>query len=345
MRQQFIWAAVAILAAVTIAAPGWAGERPLKGGPIKPEVLYHNYCSVCHGDRGDGRSRARASLNPPPRDFSAASDLTRDTMITIVAHGKSNTAMVGWKTQLNDEEIAAVVDYIRKTFMVLATDPRLQRGKAVYAQNCAVCHGQRGQGSTHPVGGPTLPRDLSSPQSRAELTRERMIDSVTRGRPGTAMASFGGRLPAQDIDAVVDYVRAALMVPEADISGVRAHGGRKGDSPAEQAPRADMSLPMPDGLQGDAAKGRRFYDANCATCHGIKGDGKGPRAYFINPKPRNFGDAAAQAGFNRPVLYAATSMGRLGTEMPAWNKVLSPQEIADVSEYVFQRFIKVGGRR
>ena len=69
-----------------------AGERPLKGGQIKPDVLYHNYCSVCHGDRGDGRSRARASLNPPPRDFSAATDLSRATMITIVTHGKGGTA-------------------------------------------------------------------------------------------------------------------------------------------------------------------------------------------------------------------------------------------------------------
>jgi mono/diheme cytochrome c family protein len=32
-------------------------------------VLYHNYCSVCHGDKGDGRSRATGSLSTVPRDF------------------------------------------------------------------------------------------------------------------------------------------------------------------------------------------------------------------------------------------------------------------------------------
>ena len=40
------------------------------------------------------------------------------------------------------------------------------------------------------------------------------------------------------------------------------------------------------------------------------------------------------------VFFNATSAGRLGTEMPAWRQVLNPQEIADVSEFVFQRFIQ-----
>jgi mono/diheme cytochrome c family protein len=337
-----------LLAAVFLLGAGLAQavERPAKTTEIKAGVLYHNYCSVCHGDRGDGRSRARGSLNPPPRDFTAAGELTRDTMIVITKHGKAGTAMVGWGTQLTDKEIEAVVDYVRESFMVVALDPRLQRGKIVFAQNCVVCHGERGQGSNHPVGGPLPPRDLASPQARAELSRERMLASVTHGRPGTGMAAFSGRLPAQDIEAVVDYVRAALMVPSAEsISGVRAHGGRSGDTgkpaarPAPQA-MADMSLPMPNGLVGDAVKGGRFYNANCATCHGVKGDGKGPRAYFINPKPRNFREASARAVLARPVIYMATAMGRLGSEMPAWNKVLNEQEIADVSEYVFRQFIR-----
>lgn len=340
-----------VICAVGLAgAPALAGERPAKGGEIKPAVIYHNYCSVCHGDRGDGRSRARGSFNPPPRDFTAAGDLNREAMIVIVTHGKPGTAMVGWKTQLNEKEIAAVVDYVRDVFMVVALDPRLQRGKTLYAHNCAVCHGERGQGSTHPVGGPVLPRDLSSPQSRAELSRERMLASVTHGRPGTAMASFADRLPPADIESVVDYVRAALMVPAPDsISGVRGFGGRSRDSvvPAPSAAataKAYMSLPLPQGQRGDPQKGARFYNANCATCHGVKGDGKGPRAYFINPKPRNFLEPGSRAALNRPVIYGATAMGKLATEMPAWNKVLTDQEIADVAEYVFVAFIRPGGK-
>lgn len=321
-----------------------AGKHDAKGPESRPDALYHNYCSVCHGDRGDGRSRARNSLNPPPRDFTTAGELTREAMITIITHGKPGTAMVGWKTQLNTAEIEGLTDYIRKTFMIVALDPKLQRGKSLYAQNCITCHGPQGQGSNLPIGGSKPVRDLASPQARAELSRERMISSVTTGRPGTAMAGFGGRMPATDIDAVVDYVRAAIMVPQTDISGTNAHAGRAGSPVAKpsSASGTDMKQPMPNALKGNVATGERFYMANCATCHGAKGDGKGPRAYFINPKPRNFLDPAFTTSFNRPAIYAATAMGRQGSEMPAWSKVLNEQEIANVAEFVFQRFVLTG---
>lgn len=320
-------------------ASGWAGERPLKGGPIKPEALYHNYCSVCHGDRGDGNSRAKGSLVPPPRDFTHASELTRDTMLTIVKYGKSGTAMTAWKTQLTDQEIEAVVDYVRKTFMQVALDPRLQRGKAVYAQSCMVCHGERGQGANIIVG-LIPPKDFTTPQARTELTRERMINSVSNGRANTAMAAFKDRLVPADIEAVVDYVRTGLMLPATAnaISGTNAHAGRGFSTGSDDA----MSQPFPGGLAGNAAKGEKTFMANCATCHGVKGDGKGPRAYFINPKPRNFVDPGFSKSFNRPAIYTAVSQGRLGAEMPAWSKVLNDQEIADVSEYVFRQFIQAG---
>jgi mono/diheme cytochrome c family protein len=101
-----------------------------------------------------------------------------------------------------------------------------------------------------------------------------------------------------------------------------------------------MTVGLPNGLKGDARRGGAFYLANCATCHGARGDGAGPRAYFINPKPRNFLDNASRATLNRVALYAAVSEGRLASEMPAWKQVATPQQIADVAEYVFQTFIR-----
>ncbi|OGS92247.1 MAG: hypothetical protein A2Z95_01165 [Gallionellales bacterium GWA2_60_18] len=312
-----------------------AGERPVKGSVIKPAVIYHNYCSVCHGDRGDGNSRAKGSLEPPPRDFTKAGELTREAMVVFVAEGKPGTAMMAWKTQLSAKEIEAVVDYIRDNFMQVALDPRLIRGRSLYAHNCAVCHGERGQGAPAAIG-ITPPRDLSSPQARAELTRKRMLASVTGGHASAGKAGFADRLLPPDIDAVVDYVRAALMVPDTEgISGTRAHGDKAAVRPPQQEPFAN-------GLIGNAKRGEKLYMSTCITCHGAKGDGKGPRAYFINPKPRNFLDPAIQATFNRPVIYAAVANGRLGSEMPAWSKVLSEQEMADVSEFVFRRFIRSG---
>ena len=316
------WLACLVVMAGVSAA--WSGERPLKGSTSSPDALYHNYCSVCHGDRGDGNSRARNSLVPPPRDFTRAPDLTRDTMLAVVTHGKSGTAMVAWTTQLDEKQIEAVVDYIRSTFMQIALDPLLQRGRSLYARNCMVCHGERGQGANAASIGPAPPRDFTTLQARVELTRERMIRSVTQGRADTAMAAFAGRLPAQDIEAVVDYVRASHMLPA---TGAFASSA------------SSLTLPFQNGLSGNADKGVKIFTANCTACHGVKGDGNGPRAYFINPRPRNFIDPAFGSSFNRPAIFNAVSEGRQGTEMPAWSKVLDNQAIADVSEFVFQRFV------
>jgi len=339
-------------AALALAGSAWAGDRKLSVD-APPAALYHNYCSVCHGDQGDGQSRARGSLNPPPRDFTTAqalTELTRPRMIAAVKGGVPGTAMVAFGSQLSDKQIQAVVDYVRDTFMRASSLADSSRGRQIYAKACSVCHGDRGSGSLWASANlQPPPRDFTAPAARADMTRERMVASVTAGRPGTAMTGFASQLKSEEIGAVVDYIRGAFMRVggDAGISGTQAHGAASPPSarplgPAASRPlpaRADMTLPLPAHLVGNAAAGRTFYNANCATCHGVKGDGQGPRAYFISPKPRVLVSDESRLMFNRPAIYVGVSAGKLGTEMPAWDKVLTPQEIADVSEYVFQSFI------
>ena len=361
---RFWLAAFLFMGAGWFSAPAGAGERGPQAQQT-PAALYHNYCSVCHGDKGDGQSRAQGSLKPPPRDFTtpqAMQDLTRDRMIAAVKGGVPGTAMVGWKSQLTDAQIVSVVDYVRDTFMRPSVAADASRGRQIYARVCSVCHGDRGAGSMWASANlRPAPRDFSSPQARAELTRERMLAAVAVGRPGTAMSGYATKMSAEEMGAVVDYIRGAFMRGDdtAGISGTHARGvpttavpsapaahsapARQAAEPQPAAPvKADMKLPLPMGLRGEAAAGRKFYDANCATCHGVKGDGQGPRAYFINPKPRIFTSAESKALLNRPAIYAGVSAGRRGTEMPAWDKVMSKQEMADVSEYVFRSFIQPG---
>ncbi len=186
------------------------------------------------------------------------------------------------------------------------------------------------------------PRDFTTAVALAELTRERMVSSVTYGRPNTAMMSFAKRLSAQEIEAVVDYVRTTFVgkaVREAQAPAA-GHGHSMAQANAAvPLPDADMSLPFPNGLQGRLEPGRDFFLHNCFTCHGKNGDGKGPRADFIRPPPRNFHTAESRRLLNRPALFKAIGIGKPGTVMPAWRTVLSDQEIADVAEFVFQTFI------
>lgn len=353
---------------------------------MPPANIFHNYCSICHGEKGDGKSKAAAALSPPPRNFTAftVKDLPRERMIYSVTHGRPGTAMMPWTTQLSAAEIESVVDYIRATFMPIEGNPAASKGRVLYMQVCAVCHGERGKREIWGNMGPPPP-DFTSVQVASELTRERMIASVTNGRPRSAMKEFGSQLSKEDIESVVDFIRAAFLPASSarGISGIRSNAGRNApgekSSPKAQPSKsesknildavseiflpsahaaempgatqkktaakaaspanADMSLPMPQGLKGDPGQGFEFFMKNCATCHGTLGDGNGPRAYFITPPPRNFLLESSRQKLNRPVLFEAISNGRLGTNMPAWNKVLSNQEIANVAEFVFQHFL------
>ena len=306
----------------------------------QPAVLYHNYCSVCHGDKGDGRSRAAVALVPPPKDFTtptARQELSRDRIVAAIKYGRPGTAMVAWGSQLSDRDIDQLADYVITHFVRRDTlgDPR---GRQIYQRNCAVCHGDRGQGAVWAAANMTRPpRNFAAGPAP---DRELMIAVVRDGRPGTAMSAFGTKLSNDDIATVVDFIRTAFV--PASISGTSAHGGRESDTVSAPA-GVDMKAQFPTGLKGDARRGSTLYLANCATCHGTRGDGAGPRAYFINPKPRSFVEVSARARYNRVALYAGVAEGRLGAEMPAWNKVLTDQQIADVAEYVFQSFISTAG--
>ncbi|MEY4752674.1 MAG: hypothetical protein RJA44_349, partial [Pseudomonadota bacterium] len=187
---------------------------------------------------------------------------------------------------------------------------------------CSVCHGDSGRGSMWASANLTPPpRDFGSAQARTELTRERMLASISVGRPGTAMPAFGQRFKPADLHSLVDHIRSRYMA-----------------LPPEPA-QVDLQLPLPDGLQGDWRQGENLYRANCVACHGEQGDGQGPRAYFIRKPPRNFISTESRRLYNRPALHAAISAGKTGTEMPAWRQVLSPAEIGHISEYVLRRFI------
>ena len=333
------------------ASPGY---RSQKTGDSTGDAIYKRHCSVCHGDRGNGNSRADRNLVPPPRDFNGAAKLTRETMIDVVTNGKPGTAMMGWKTRFSEKEIASVVDYIRSRFMLVALDPRIALGRGVYGHFCQVCHGDRGQGAMSAKPADT-PRDLTSPKNQTGLTRERMITSVSKGKHGSVKAGFAETQSAEHIEAVVDFIRQ-VMIPglpgsssekqTLPTSGKPAPANPQPVAPAHTSPQpaapahTDINQPLPKKLKGNAQLGEKFFMTNCATCHGKQGDGQGPRAYFINPKPRNFLDDYSRTTLSRPTIFFSVTNGRQGTEMPGWGKVLSEQEIANVTEFVFQTFIQ-----
>jgi len=78
-------------------------------------------------------------------------------------------------------------------------------------------------------------------------------------------------------------------------------------------------------------KGKEIYEKKCALCHGDKGDGKGPAAAGLNPKPTNFQDSHGQKMADGEHFWKITT-GR--GPMPSYKKDLSVEERWYVINYI-----------
>lgn len=76
-----------------------------------------------------------------------------------------------------------------------------------------------------------------------------------------------------------------------------------------------------------AELGEPLYQANCASCHGVDGEG-------VVPGARNFNDLDYMRGETPAFFYAATTEGR--GEMPAFRGRLTSDEIWDVVFYLWR---------
>ena len=103
-----------------------------------------------------------------------------------------------------------------------------------------------------------------------------------------------------------------------------------------EVPAAYANAHIPDRIWIDAAviaKGKEIYTAKCAVCHGEKGDGKGPAAMGLTPKPGDFTDQKMVAEMPGNFWVWRVSEGGLvepfkskKSAMPAWKNELSMED-------------------
>ena len=77
----------------------------------------------------------------------------------------------------------------------------------VYRRYCVSCHGSDGRAQTS-KGKFNHARDLSDPTWQAEVSDERIFNSIMNGRNERGnMPSFANKLNEKEIDSLVDFVR------------------------------------------------------------------------------------------------------------------------------------------
>jgi cbb3-type cytochrome oxidase cytochrome c subunit/cytochrome c2 len=79
----------------------------------------------------------------------------------------------------------------------------------------------------------------------------------------------------------------------------------------------------------DLARGQQVYARYCASCHGLRGEGDGPGAAGLHPRPMNL----AEHEYTLDRLSFSTWNGVAGTAMPAWRE-LAVDDLAAVAQVV-----------
>ena len=183
--------------------------------------LFSNNCAACHGDQGTGGIGVPLAL----ASFQAA--ISDDYVRKTIRLGRPGRVMPAF-TQLSDEEVGAVVRYVRswnKGPAVTYTNKPIKgnspHGKKLFAQYCASCHGANGDGGkgtgvtfSRPRDLPIMAPALHNPGFLASATDEMIKVTLMKGRQGSPMVSFiKAGLTERDINDIVRYVRGFEKQP------------------------------------------------------------------------------------------------------------------------------------
>ncbi|NML94316.1 cytochrome c/FTR1 family iron permease [Novosphingobium olei] len=86
---------------------------------------------------------------------------------------------------------------------------------------------------------------------------------------------------------------------------------------------ATYPVPLAPAKAPDLARGAALYAENCASCHGLNGDGHGPDAAKLNPAPVAFRDLGRARERSPFALYQVIGQGLDGTAMRSFSELPS----------------------
>jgi cytochrome c oxidase cbb3-type subunit 2 len=160
---------------------------------------------------------------------------------------------------------------------------------------------------------------------------------------GTPVLAVGNLPEPYDTLATWKGKTLTVVVPTEELRGLVAYLQKLGTNrgawrEAFEPQMLSVSVMAVPQTEDQIARGRLVYERRCVGCHGDKGDGNGPVATFLDPRPRNFTLGSFKfrttPSGSLPTdgdLYRTLTRGVRWTAMPTWHEVPEKDRIAVIA--------------
>ncbi len=214
------------------------------------------------------------------------------------AHNTGSPMPSFWMSQSERDAIASYLGTL--TDLTIPLSPADQ-----YKLLCSRCHGAEGKGDG--VIAEVLlprPRQFTNRQYFSWLSKGRAIRAIRDGVPGTAMPPFGALLDSTGQEAIFRYVVSTFLA-----DSLRPPTGIR------QVPDSNPQVYT----ESSVASGAAIFALRCYGCHGRMGNGKGPNAPDMLPRPRDLTSAPFFEPISDKRIFESITFGVVGTGMPPWD--------------------------
>lgn len=207
-------------------------------------TLYLRHCAVCHGEQGKGDGPLAKIVVPPVPDLTegifkfrstpSGTLPTDDDLRRVIGEGIPTTPMFGVKGLLSDEELDALVAFIKSlcpkfrteragkpiAINLMPSSPELLAlGRQVYAKfQCGICHGPKGDGDgllsktlRDSKGRPTRILSLRDARNyKSGSTPADIYRTLMTGIDGSPMPSFAGVMSEREAWAIAYFLHSLI---------------------------------------------------------------------------------------------------------------------------------------